>query len=55
MHFHRKNKMFIAQKTVTRHLDNKSSLIIIKGKSYSQEALAEMPAYYLSSGWLVAA
>ena len=43
---------YIANKTVTRYLNSKSTVIIQKGKSYSKEQVDTMPAWYLTDGYL---
>lgn len=44
-----------ANKTVTRYLPGKPGVVVVKkGKTYSQEQVDKLPAYYLKDGILSA-
>ena len=45
--------MFIAQKTVTRYVDGKGTVMMVKGSRYSQDAMDKFPSYYMD--WVTAA
>ena len=45
-------KKYIANKTVVRHFGEKKTTVLTKGQTYTEEAVKQMPYWYLNDDYL---